>query len=141
MVLSFLQSWKDGEHPFHVFLDFFLILPRERGQFEILHDGEVPEEAASLRNMGDSQLADNFFRFVLEHILAHKGHLGSLFHLHHSGDGPQGRALACPIGPDDADDLPLIYLEIDTVEGLDVPIRNPKIFYLQQHYSTSSFPR
>ena len=55
------------------------------------------------------------FRFVMSWPL--KKH-PALVQAVESGDATEERALACAVGPDDADDLSLVHLERDVLIGL-----------------------
>ena len=49
-----------------------------------------------------------------------------------AGDGLQGGGLAGAVGPDEGDDLPLVHVEGDVLDGVDGPIVDVDVLHIQQ---------
>ena len=107
---AFFKAIENGKNPFEVGFNRLFVLARERGQYQILQNGQVAEQPPTFRDVGDAQFADYLVGIKLEQVLTHEGHFGSRINRYQTRDCSQGGAFSSAIRPNDTDDLALIDL-------------------------------
>jgi hypothetical protein len=86
-------------------------------------------------------LADNLVRLILQKVLTLESHDRASVSGEQTGYGTQRRTFTGTISPDNADDLALVYGEINGMESPYLTIGDMQIFYFQLHQWMSSLPR
>ena len=96
---------------------------------QIFFHGHVQEHMASFGNMGKARFHDFMGAHALD-ALALVDHIAGLG-FQQAGDGLQGGGLTGTIGTDQGDDLALIDLEGNALDGVDVAVVNVDVIDLQ----------
>src|SRR5262249_3837611 len=126
---ALLQSRKESEHAIAVFQDLAPGLPRERAEVEVLVDGEVGEDAASLVDLRQAE-AEDLVRGQAGEIAAVEDDpaRGALAEAAHR---PERGRLARAVGADERDDLPGLDRDRDAVERADRAVTHGEVFDLE----------
>jgi hypothetical protein len=125
-----LQARKEPEHPLDVLLDAGLVFADVSAHREIFFDRERAEDAATLGHHGEP-LADELEGGPTGHFLAGVTD-GSRLDRLQTGDPLQRRRLARAVRTDEADELALVDVEIDSFDGLDSAVGDLDSLELEQ---------
>ena len=134
---ALLQPGKQIVHPVQVV--FQVVLPQIGPDLQILHHRQVGKHPASLGDQGDP-LGDDAVGGQTGDVLPLEmdAAVGGLYQ---PGDGAQGGGLACSVGADQGDDLPLGHFKGDALYGLDTAIAHLQFINLQHRLPPPNMPR
>ena len=96
---------------------------------QILFHGHVQEHMAAFRHVGKARFHDLVGAHALDAAALVQDIAG--LGLQQAGNGLQGGGLAGTVGTDQGDDLALIHLEGDVLDGVDVAVVNVDVIDLQ----------
>src|SRR5215469_5982245 len=124
---------EDGEEIEHVGEALGQLGPRRRGvraQEQVLphrHEGEEPPALGHLHDAAPDPIVGGDAREVLPGELDAPRARGE-----RAGDHPEGRGLARGVGPDESEDLPLLHVEADAMERLEIAVEGVDALKRQQ---------
>ena len=138
---ALLQPWEAVKHHLHIFLDAILVLPGKSPQLKVFQHCHLRKNPPSLRHLGNA---------ALHYLMGRQpGNIPALklnaapLGLQKAGNGAQDSRLACTIGANQGDDFPLIYLQGSTLDGMNCPVKDIDVIYLQHssHFHQASPPK
>jgi hypothetical protein len=131
LVQSLGQSREGREHKIEILVDDGApIVSHVAAHQEIVAHRHACEQAPALRHMRDTA-AHDLLRRQSEHVLL--GKLDAACHCsRHTRQRPQQRRLACPIGPDQADDFASLHRDIHLMQHTDIPVTSRDTGSLQK---------
>ena len=117
---ALLQDGKELEDVVHVAGDAVPVAAKEGAEIQVLAHRELGEDEAPLGHLRDAELDD-----VVRRQLVDGGAVPDNFaraRMEYAADGHERRGLACAVGADEGDYLPVVDADGDVLQGLDLAV-------------------
>lgn len=113
-----------------------LIAYGKRAQAQIFQHAQRAEDATALGRLGEASGHDLMAGQAVDGFAAQtygSAHIGG-----QTADGLQGGGLARAVGPQNADDFPLVHMQAHLVQHFHRPVPRPQLVHFQKHVISPS---
>ena len=132
---TLLQTRKQIEHHVKVGGHRRIVLDAERAHLQILLDAHAREHMTTFRNMRHAVRHDIVVA-LLEQIMAVEHHRTG-FRRHQTGDGMQRSGFAGAVRTDQRNDLAVVHMHADVLDGIDRAIGHTEILDVEHQFPSS----
>ena len=129
---AFAQAGENIHNHLEVACSAGFVAPDPSAELQVLHHGQSAEDAAPLRNVGETEAEDA--------VGGHPAHVAPLendrtLERQHAGDRAEGSGLACAVGPDEGEDFALLHVEADVFDRADIAVADHEIFHPEDGFT------